>query len=358
MKTLKNNRPVLLSMLEEHFAGTSEFLAQLRTTEMLPTQLWEPALLAPVRDFLSRPGKEFRARLVATCWALASGNRTADARPMPPALPMVVELLHAGSLIVDDIQDDSRTRRGEPALHHTYGVPLAINAGCWLYFWSLSLLGEILSDLVSAELQAELLQRANRAMLHCHQGQALDLATRVYAIAPAELPRAVMATTSLKTGVLMELAAFIGARSTGAARERCAAIGSFGRQVGVGLQMLDDLGGVLAQERRHKAVEDLLLARLTWPWAWLVQFAQQSSRDSAATLRMWQLRAQAIVEASDREAALSLIVDLAEAIGPMGRAHIAAHLASAFADLRAQIGESVHLRAIESELQRLEKSYG
>ena len=34
---------------------------------------------------------------------------------MPVALPMALEILHAGSLVVDDIQDGSSHRRGSPA---------------------------------------------------------------------------------------------------------------------------------------------------------------------------------------------------------------------------------------------------
>jgi hypothetical protein len=46
----------------------------------------------------------------------------------------MAELIHVGSLIVDDIQDGSDLRRGGPTVHKAYGVPLAINAGSSAYF--------------------------------------------------------------------------------------------------------------------------------------------------------------------------------------------------------------------------------
>ena len=39
-----------------------------------------------------------------------------------------------GSLIVDDIQDESDERRGGPCAHLIYGEPLCINAGTAAYF--------------------------------------------------------------------------------------------------------------------------------------------------------------------------------------------------------------------------------
>jgi geranylgeranyl diphosphate synthase type 3/geranylgeranyl diphosphate synthase type I len=46
----------------------------------------------------------------------------------------LAELIHSGALIIDDIEDNSDLRRGEPALHIKYGLDVALNAGNLLYF--------------------------------------------------------------------------------------------------------------------------------------------------------------------------------------------------------------------------------
>lgn len=46
----------------------------------------------------------------------------------------LAELIHSGALIVDDIEDNSELRRGQPALHLKYGLDVALNAGNLLYF--------------------------------------------------------------------------------------------------------------------------------------------------------------------------------------------------------------------------------
>ncbi len=43
-------------------------------------------------------------------------------------------MIHVGSLIIDDFQDESKLRRGGPTVHIEYGDAIAINAGCAAYF--------------------------------------------------------------------------------------------------------------------------------------------------------------------------------------------------------------------------------
>ncbi|HWN71163.1 MAG TPA: polyprenyl synthetase family protein, partial [Haliangium sp.] len=255
----------------------------------LPAHLWERALLGPAREFLRRPGKRFRGRLVEMCWLLAGGA----AEGMPAELPLVVELLHAGSLIIDDIQDGSAMRRGAPALHHVYGTALALNTGNWMYFWPLALIDRLERLGLASERAAELHRRVRHTLTCCHQGQALDLALKVTELEQGEVPRVVKVTTQLKTGALMELGAALGAVAAGASSRALEAMCRFGRELGTGLQMLDDLGAITSTARRDKGAEDLRLGRPTWPWAWA---AGGSSPGAYAEL---QRRARRLAAAGD-----------------------------------------------------------
>ena len=55
------------------------------------------------------------------------------------------ELIHNASLILDDIEDDSLKRRGEPCIHKKYGLDVAVNSGSLLYFKLLSMIKENLN---------------------------------------------------------------------------------------------------------------------------------------------------------------------------------------------------------------------
>ena len=149
------------------------------------------ALLDPVASLTANPGKRIRAQLVAMTYRLFHDDRAVSltAAKQCRDCAEVVELIHAGSLIVDDIEDGSAVRRGRPALHVQYGVPLALNAGNWLYFWPFELLkdaGLNADQLVSAY------ERYNRTLLRAHFGQALDLGAKV-----AQLPRQSVAEVCL-----------------------------------------------------------------------------------------------------------------------------------------------------------------
>ena len=50
-------------------------------------------------------------------------------RELVMPLSVLCEMAHNGTLMVDDVEDDSKLRRGKPCIHITYGVDIAINAG-------------------------------------------------------------------------------------------------------------------------------------------------------------------------------------------------------------------------------------
>jgi geranylgeranyl pyrophosphate synthase len=214
-----------------------------------------------------------------------------------------------------------------------------------MYFWALARLGELP---LPAEAQNAIYRAAVDTLVRCHQGQALDLGVHIGDLEQGQVAAVVAATTRLKTGALMGLAGFVGAAAAGAAAERAAAIASFGEAAGVGLQMLDDLGGVASAARLDKGREDLRGGRPTWPWAWLAETADQ------LTFARLQHRARHL--AGDDEGGLAEA--LRHAVEGTGRGHIRAHLDGALVDLTTVLGPSPALDAVAAELHRLEASYG
>ncbi|MGE3761141.1 MAG: polyprenyl synthetase family protein [Kofleriaceae bacterium] len=300
----------------------------------VPAAVWRRALSGPAADFLARPGKELRTTIVRAGWVLGGGAPNA----MPDRLPLVIELLHAGSLIIDDVEDDSDERRGAPTLHRIIGAPLAINTGSWMYFWALAEL---------AEIAPAALPMAASTLVRCHQGQALDLSVRIAELDVADVPAVVAATTRLKTGALCTFAAELGALAAGASDETRVAIGRFALAMGTGLQMLDDLGSITAPERREKGREDLRAGRPTWPWAWLAEQGPFAWARFASMAR--PVDTARIDELADA---------LSDATATIGRARVSALLANALTELRDAVGASAALDTIAAELRRMEASYG
>jgi geranylgeranyl pyrophosphate synthase len=253
----------------------------------LPVEALEAALLEPLRRFLARPGKRLRARLVEIGWSLGGGGGMA-----PHPLPLAVETLHAGSLIVDDVEDASTHRRGAPALHHEIGVPLAVNAGGFLYFWPFELLRSLELPL---ERELDCARRLHAAILRCHAGQALDLGIMADAVPRAELRPLAAAASEWKTGALMSLSLSLGAAAAGAPGDALDALEACGAALGVGFQMLDDIENVVGARAAEKRGEDLRHGRVSWAWVWASE-ASNGDPDGFEALRVRGRRVRLGVE--------------------------------------------------------------
>ncbi len=236
-------------------------------------------LTQPASHFLERTGKRIRNSIVELVYAMAGGSGH-----LPPCLGEAIEWLHAGSLVIDDIQDESPMRRGQPSLHMQIGVPLALNAGNWMYFQALE---KLFDNSLSRVAQNRLVHLFVRTALRCHEGQALDLGTRVDRIEAKNIQSVVLQISRLKTGSLVSMAATLGAVAAGANRPMREALSRFGMHVGIALQMRNDLEELRSmtndsQEFNTMRMEDLRNARITWPWAWA--YSVCSSDDFAALL--------------------------------------------------------------------------
>lgn len=116
-----------------------------------------------LRDYPERSGKLLRGTAVLLS-AAAHGVDPEKALPAAVAL----ELFQSWVLIHDDIEDDSRIRRGRPALHRQVGMPVALNVGDGLHvhMWR-HLLGSGLPRTVTDEFLSTIAKTA--------RGQHLDL---------------------------------------------------------------------------------------------------------------------------------------------------------------------------------------
>jgi geranylgeranyl pyrophosphate synthase len=318
----------------------------------LPRPLWERALGEVARDILGRPSRQFRARLCALAWHLADG-----AAALPTVLAALVEIVHAGSLVIDDIEDGSRVRRGGPSIHVAHGTPRALNTGNWMYFWALDLIDELTP--ARPETREQIRRALVRTMHDCHLGQALDLSIPMGLLPKGLVYRTVATSTMLKTGALMEFAARAAALAAEATPERIEILARFGRRLGLGLQMLDDFGNLTApaaENEGSKALEDLLGGRPTWPWA---HASQELDEPTFAEL---QRDLRTLTEVRDVSAAPGLARPLAAklrmAVGLRGRRQAAAYLDESLRLLHRAVGERAELALVAAEIQRLERSYG
>eukprot|EP00752_Nemacystus_decipiens_P006887 g6186.t1 len=137
------------------------------------------------------PGKDFRGRLIDAfqVWMDISADNI-------DAIKEVVGMLHNASLLVDDIEDNSKLRRGVPVAHSIYGVASTINTANYVYFQAL--------ERTHALGNSRALGSFVHEQLNLHRGQGRDILWRDTNRCPTEEEYESMVLD--KTGGLLRLA--------------------------------------------------------------------------------------------------------------------------------------------------------
>lgn len=194
---------------------------------------WRDLQLSPAE---SDPGKLIRPQLVLLACQAAGGD-PAQALPLAAG----VQLLHDFTLIHDDIEDNSDTRRGRPTLWSVWGLAQGINAGDGMFVIAHLAIHRLSETGVPAERTLAVLRRFDEVILAVCEGQYLDLSFEGdLAIAPADY----LAMIGRKTAALVAGSCELGAMVAGAPADTVAALAEFGRSVGLAFQIEDDILGI------------------------------------------------------------------------------------------------------------------
>ncbi|MEM3442372.1 MAG: polyprenyl synthetase family protein [Candidatus Bathyarchaeia archaeon] len=205
------------------------------------------AVAEPIWEFLSRGGKRWRPTLfLLICEAL--GKNPEDFLDFA----IIPEVIHNGTLIIDDIEDSSEFRRGKPCTYKIYGLDIAINAGNAMYY--LPLLPLIKNkDKIPLEKLCKIYEIYVQEMINLSLGQAMDIAWhRGLAEADNIDEKDYLQMCAYKTGTLARMAAKIAAVLAGASEELIEKLGRFAESIGVAFQMQDDILDLKGEEFAEK----------------------------------------------------------------------------------------------------------
>lgn len=194
------------------------------------------AISEPVWNLLDRGGKRWRPAL----FLLISETLGLNADDF---LDFVVfpELLHNGSIIIDDIEDMSNERRHERALHLIFGEDVAINAGNALYFLALLPLKKNIKKL-NNDILRRLYELYCEEMMRISFGQAMDIAWhKGWANANDLAEQEYLEMCSNKTGCIARLASKTAAILANRDEKETTKIGEFAETVGIAFQIQDDV---------------------------------------------------------------------------------------------------------------------
>lgn len=185
----------------------------------------------PLRELFARGGQRWRVPIGRLAYAACGGQGDA------PAALDVIELLHTASLVIDDIQDGSATRRGGPAAHVAHGIPVALGAANAAYFRALAFLRNVLPP----ALRLRAYDMLTGEMFAAHLGQALDLGLAQPGAKAAASERHYEILARAKTGALVRIAARLGAIAAAASEDDERALSDWAGEIGLAYQIRDDV---------------------------------------------------------------------------------------------------------------------
>jgi octaprenyl-diphosphate synthase len=190
-------------------------------------------------------------------------------------LGAVVEIIHAATLVHDDVIDDARTRRGRPSANAQWGNHTSVLAGDWLYMEAFQLalrernfhVLELLIGLTQMMVEGELLQLERIGRIKVTEADCMELVDR-------------------KTACLFSVCAKLGALVSGADSQTEERLGDYAWNLGMAFQLVDDLLDFTSRETvLGKPVgNDLREGKVTLPLVYALEHASGEERRRVETI--------------------------------------------------------------------------
>ena len=181
----------------------------------------------------SAGGKRLRPALLLLAAKLAgNGGRAAV------ELGAVVELIHAATLVHDDVIDAAQTRRGRPSTNFKWGNHTCVLAGDWLYMQAFQIalrernfqILELLIGLTQMMVEGELIQLERIGRIGVTEADCMELVDR-------------------KTACLFSVCARLGALAGNADAQFQEKLGEYAWNLGMAFQLVDDVLDFTAREK-------------------------------------------------------------------------------------------------------------
>jgi len=196
-----------------------------------------------ITPFIRRGGKRIRPALCLLSCGSCGGKYESALEAAA-----IIELFHNFTLIHDDVEDDSKFRRGAPTLHVVYGIPIALNSGDALY----TLLWRWLIGLKQPKSRLIALEKLYvDSFKRVVDGQGLELdwiREKRFDVSEEDY----LGMISGKTSALMGLSCEVGSMLAGGGKRDMAALRRYGERIGAAFQIHDDVLNVTGDFSKYQ----------------------------------------------------------------------------------------------------------
>src|SRR3984957_19597087 len=209
-------------------------------------------------------GKRLRPALLLLCARFAGGDGKSAVQ-----LGAVVEMIHAATLVHDDVIDVAQTRRGRPSANVQWGNHTCVLAGDWLYMQAFQValrernfhVLDLLIGLTQLMVEGELIQLDRIGRIAITEADCMELVDR-------------------KTACLFSACARLGAVAANAETAAEDKLGDFAWNLGMAFQLIDDMLDFVSRESTlGKPVGgDLREGKVTLPLVYALEKASPAEK--------------------------------------------------------------------------------
>ena len=246
-KLLKEKAPIIDKMIEKYIPRTYDKESLVFTlgppAYEYSSEAISKAIAEPIWEFLHRGGKRWRPTLfLLICEALGKNpNEFLDFAIIP-------EVIHNGTIMIDDIEDSSEFRRGKPCTYKMFGLDIAVNAGNTMYYLPLLTLIKN-KDKLSNKKLTRLYEIYVQEMINISFGQATDIAWHRGLVNADEITEnQYLQMCIYKTGTLARMSAKMAAVLADADNGLIEKIGKFAEALAVAFQVQDDILDLVSEK--------------------------------------------------------------------------------------------------------------
>ncbi|MBU0648038.1 polyprenyl synthetase family protein [Patescibacteria group bacterium] len=230
------------------------------------TNAWDKAIADPFYHMFDSGGKRFRPVLSCLMHDVLGGDSSEIYR-----LSTISEMIHSGTLIVDDIEDRSELRRGKSCVHKVYGEGIAVNCGNFLVYYAQKIVRD--SRVSDAE-KIVIYNIISEELTKLHIGQGMDIWWGENEKFDINMDQYLL-MTSYKTGALLNVALNIGAVLAGGESKYLFGLSDIANKMGIAFQIKDDILNLKPGKTWGKETgEDITEGKITY----LVVYALKNSR--------------------------------------------------------------------------------
>jgi octaprenyl-diphosphate synthase len=226
------------------------------------------AVTAIAQYLHSAGGKRLRPAMVLLSAKFAGGGASGG-NQTAIQLGAVVELIHAATLVHDDVIDAAQTRRGRPSTNVKWGNHTCVLAGDWLYMQAFQIalrersfqILDLLIGLTQMMVEGELLQLEHIGRIDITEADCMELVHR-------------------KTACLFSVCTQLGALAAQSDPQMQEKLGEYAWNLGMAFQLVDDVLDFTAREKTlGKPVGgDLREGKVTLPLVYALERATPAER--------------------------------------------------------------------------------